>query len=312
MLATLAWPIVERIPLFGDAAISPHGIGIAVGFLLGGWLMTRRARRWGIGADVDDIGDAVARLLTWIGVGAIIGARGFYVLNHLGAYAADPLSVLAVWHGGLTLLGGITGGAIAGVLLVRREGWSGGLLADAAAPGLAAGIAVGRFGDLAIGDHIGAPAPAMPLAWRCTGNLWEATSNSLGYVAPQPYPAGRMPVQGCFDVPVIPTALFDVLAATATLAVVLAVERWVRRRPVGTLAASFVAVYGAGRLVFDVFRADVRYAGLTASQWTALAAVAIAVGWLLWARRTRPGRTEAAGAGHTPPSESDQEHMHVP
>lgn len=31
---------------------------------------------------------------------------------------------------------------------------------------LAAGIAVGRLGDLAIGDHIGAPAPDLPLVGR--------------------------------------------------------------------------------------------------------------------------------------------------
>lgn len=35
MRAALSWPILERIPLFGDAAISPHGIGVAAGFLLG-------------------------------------------------------------------------------------------------------------------------------------------------------------------------------------------------------------------------------------------------------------------------------------
>lgn len=295
MLAALSWPILERIPLVGDAAISPHGIGVAAGFLLGGWVMTRRARRHGVGAEVDDVGDAIAQLLTWVGVGAILGARGFYVLNHLDAFADDPLSALAIWQGGLTLLGGITGGAFAGLLFVRREGWRAGLLLDAAAPGLAAGIAVGRFGDLAIGDHIGAPAPDFPLAWRCTGNLWEPTSNSLGHVPPQPYPDTIVPVQGCFDVPVIQTALFDVLAATATLLVIVAVERWVRHRPVGTLAATFVATYGTGRLVFDLFREDLRHAGLTASQWTALAAAVLAIAWLTWARRqASDGRRSAS------------------
>lgn len=310
MLAALSWPILERIPLFGDAAISPHGLGVAVGFVLGGWIMTRRARRSGIGVEVDDVADAIARLLTWVGIGAIIGARGFYVLNHLDAYAEDPLSVLMVWQGGLTLLGGITGGALAGLLLVRREGWRAGLLLDAAAPGLAAGIAVGRFGDLAIGEHLGAPAPDLPIAWRCTGNLWERASNSFGHVPPQPYPGGAMPVQGCFDVPVIHTALFDVLAATATLLAVLAVERWVRQRRAGTLAATFVVVYGTGRLVFDVFREDARYGGLTASQWTALAAVTVAVAWLASSRRRpRPPSPDDTDADAS--SVATEEHDHV-
>lgn len=309
MLAVVAWPILERIPLFGDAAISPHGIGVAAGFLLGGWIMTRRARRSGIGGEVDDVGEAVAQLLTWVGIGAVLGARGFYVLNHLDVYADDPVSALAIWQGGLTLLGGITGGVVAGLLLVRREGWRAGLVVDAAAPGLAAGIAVGRFGDLAIGDHIGIPAPDVWLAWRCTGNLWERTSNSFGYVAPQPYPDTFAPVQGCFDVPVIQTALFDVLAATATLLAILAVARWARRPPVGTLAATFVAVYGSGRLVFDLLREDARYAGLTASQWTAAAAVVVAVAWLLQARR-RPDLEPPTDTPEDPGSTADR-HEHV-
>ena len=309
MLGAMAWPILERIPLGGDVAISPHGIGVAAGFLLGGWIMTRRARRWGVGAEVDDVGEAISRLLTWVGIGAIVGARGFYVLNHLEDYAADPLAALAIWHGGLTLLGGIAGGTIAGLWLVRRQGWRAGLLLDAAAPGLAAGIAVGRLGDLAIGDHIGAPAPDFPLAWRCTGNMWQRTSNSLGFVAPQPYPDTMMPVQGCFDVPVIQTALFDVLAATATLLVVLAAERWVRHRPVGTLAATFVLSYGTGRLVFDLFREDARYAGLTASQWTAVAAIVAAVVWLVRARH-QPGPAAEAVAD-PPPSSTEEEHDHA-
>lgn len=288
MLAAITWPILERIPIVGDFAISPHGIGVAAGFLLGGWLMTRRARRWGIGQPVEDISEAISTLLTWVAVGAIIGARLFYVLNHLSEFSDNPLSALALWRGGLTLLGGITGGVIAGIVVARRNGWHVGMLTDAAAAGLAAGIAVGRLGDLAIGDHIGAAAPNNPLAWRCSGNLWEASTNSFGWVVPQAYPTGGAPVQGCFDVPVIQTALFDSLAAAVTLLVILAVERRMRSRPVGVLTATFVAAYGTGRFTLDFFRGDVRYVGLTASQWTALVAATIAITWLL-RRANRPG-----------------------
>lgn len=98
-------------------------------------------------------------------------------------------------------------------------------------------------------------------------------------ICPQPYPDGAKPVQGRCDGPVIQTVLFDVLAATATLLVVLPVDRWVRQGRVGALAATFVAVYGTGRLAFDVFREDARYGGLTASQWIALVIVALAVAW---------------------------------
>ena len=43
MISVLSWHVYPRV--FG---ISPHGVGIAVGFFLGGTLMTRYAQRKGI------------------------------------------------------------------------------------------------------------------------------------------------------------------------------------------------------------------------------------------------------------------------
>ena len=304
MLGVISWPILERIPLVGDLAISPHGLTVAAGFLLGGWMMVRRSRRSGIGVEVDDVSAAVSDLLTWVGVGAVVGARFFYVANHLAAFRDNPWSTLAVWQGGLTLLGGITGGVVTGVLLARRRGWSPAKLVDAAAAGLAAGIAIGRLGDLAIGDHLGAAAPDALLAWQCTGNFWVEASNNLGRVAPSAYPTGvAAPVQGCFDIPVVQTALFDSVAAAATLVVVIMVERRIRGRArTGLLAATFVLAYGTGRLVLDSLRGDLRYAGLTASQWTALTAVTVALAWLMGSRRrTTAGRDKGDEADQPPP-----------
>lgn len=295
---TLVWPIIQRIPLFGDAAISPHGIFTALGVAVGVWMLQSRAQRWGIGTDVEDVGEAVWSLLTPALFAAIVGARFFYVLNHLEEFSGDPLAALAVWNGGLTLLGGVTAGVVTAVVIIRRRGYDARGLLDMAAPGLAAGIAIGRVGDLLIGDHIGAPAPDVPLAWRCAGDYWDRAENAFAYVAPQAYPTAGTPTQGCFTTPVIQTALLDALAAAATLLVVLAVARRVTRRPgTGVEAATFVLVYGLGRFGFDVLRQDERYAGLTASQWTALVAVLTVSTWLLsrrpWQRTRRSDPTKA-------------------
>jgi prolipoprotein diacylglyceryltransferase len=53
----LAWKILPRIHI-GPLAISPHGIGIAVGFLIGAQVMVRRARKYG-GPDEADLWNAV-------------------------------------------------------------------------------------------------------------------------------------------------------------------------------------------------------------------------------------------------------------
>ena len=44
-LATIGWPVLDRIHLFGDFAISPHGIGIAIGVLFGADLERRGPKR---------------------------------------------------------------------------------------------------------------------------------------------------------------------------------------------------------------------------------------------------------------------------
>lgn len=71
-------PIVEWH--LGPLSISPHGLGTAVGFLAGARLLLATNRRPG----VDD--QLVYAALTRGGIGAVIGARVAYVVNHLGTF----------------------------------------------------------------------------------------------------------------------------------------------------------------------------------------------------------------------------------
>ena len=283
-VATISWPIVSRIPLGGDLAVSPHGIGVALGFLLGAWMLVRRAEKRGLGHSyVPDIPDGIQQLLGRIAIGAILGARLFFVLTHLDEFASDPLSALAIWEGGLTFLGGVAGGIIVAMPWALRQGWRPVQLLDSAMPGLAAGLVVGRVGDLMIGDHIGAPTDFV-LGWRCTGNYNPpGGANTLGWTSPAPYPAGEMPTIGCFDTAVHQTALYDFGAALFVLLLLL----WFERRPRfdGFFVVAWVYGYGLVRFIGDFARQDRRLLGLTGSQYALLAA---AVAVTIWMVRTRP------------------------
>ncbi len=47
-LASVGWPVLDRFR-FGNAfAISPHGLLIAIGFMIGGWLLGRIGVRRGV------------------------------------------------------------------------------------------------------------------------------------------------------------------------------------------------------------------------------------------------------------------------
>lgn len=284
VLGALSFPILERIPIVGDVALSPHGIGIAAGFLVGALVMMRRAEQRGLGhLYVPDIRVTVQDLLVRGAIGAIIGARLFFVLTHLDLYADDPLAALRIWEGGLTLLGGVAGGVLLALPMVVRRGLRARQLMDSAVPGLAVGIVVGRLGDLVIGDHIGPPTDFV-LGWRCTGNYWERATNSFGYVPPHPYPEGaaQLPTAGCFDTVVHQTALYDFASAGVVLLLLLVLER--RPRWDGFFLAAFVYGYGALRFVSDFAREDRQLLGLTGSQYTVLAAM-VALSLYLWWRK---------------------------
>ncbi len=283
VLPAIPFPILERIPIVGDVAISPHGIGIALGFLLGAMLAMPRWRRRGLGHRyVADIPETMQDLLVWAALGAVVGARLFYVLTHLGdGYLQDPLSILAVYEGGLSFLGGLAGAILVVLPAVVRRRYRARQMLDAAAPGVALGLVVGRTGDLIIGEHLGPPTDFV-LGWRCTGSWWTEATNSLGYSPPRPYPVGADPTQGCFQTAVHQTALYDWLTAGVVLAVLL----WLERRPRwdGFFVAVFVYLYGGIRFVSEFVRPDKFVLGLTGSQWALLAGMAAMTVYLWWRR----------------------------
>jgi phosphatidylglycerol:prolipoprotein diacylglycerol transferase len=247
----------------GPLRVSPHGIGTALGFLAGARLLLPATRARGL---PDDLVHAVV----WRSLaGALVGARLAYVVNHPGEYDS-LLEVLAVWEGGLSLLGGIAGGVLAAYPVMRRERlgfWS---LMDAAAPPLALGILIGRVGDLVVGDHLGKPTD-FALGFRCTGA--ESASPCVA------------PVGQGVHMP----ALYDMISVAVLLGVLLVVRR--RTRWDGFLILLFAAWYGTARVIEDFFRVDVTHGtGLSGSQWTTLV-VAIASSYLLLILRRTPGRS---------------------
>lgn len=292
MLAELSWPIIERVHILGDFAVSPHGVTVALGFLLGAQLMLRRAEHRGIARrPIKGIPDAITSIVTRAAIGGIIGARVFFVATRPSEF--DLLEALQVWNGGLSLLGGIAGGVILALPYIWRHRLSLPLLLDSLAPGLALGIFVGRIGDLVIGEHLGDQTD-FALGWRCTSQYVRGS----GWVGPDPFTGPS--VQGCFDTAVHQTALYDFIVAGVVLALLLWLER--RSRFDGFFGLVFGLSYYGGRFVTDFARAaDKDLIGpFTGTQLTSLAVVVVGIGWLL---TTRPWTTTpfAWTPGERPP-----------
>ena len=118
-----------------------YGLIIAVGMALAVALACAREKRLGLPKDT-------ALDLALAGIpGAIVCARLYYVLFSWQAYADAPIRALYIWEGGLAIYGGIIGGVLVGFIYARRKKLSFLKLADLAAPSIALGQAVGRWGN---------------------------------------------------------------------------------------------------------------------------------------------------------------------
>ena len=182
-IASVGWPVLDRFRIGDTIEISPHGLGIAIGFLVGSWLLMRLAGQRGIPETLAN------SIVFWSVIGSLIGARVAYVIAHVSDFAS-PLDWLKIWEGGISLLGGIAGATIANAVNIKRQEYRFRFfqVADTIAPCLALGIAVGRIGDLIIGDHLGKPTSWL-LAWTyeggtlappfsCSGDSCTATSTA--------------------------------------------------------------------------------------------------------------------------------------
>lgn len=258
--------------------VSPHGIGTAGGFLAGALLMARRAEPRGIPRSES------YNAVTWGAVGALIGARGFYVLGHLSDFDSVA-DMFAVWEGGLTMFGGFVGGLALGLSYIRRNGYSIVQTLEAAAPGFVVGVIIGRIGDILIADHLGRP-----------------TGFGGGYKIPDaPLAPGYGPPTYSAGVVVHHTAVYDLIGALFLLGFLYWLER--RRPPAGMLFATFALWYGLQRFLVDFTRnrelIESVVFGLSGSQWAGLgfaAAGAIAIFRL----RGRPRVQTPVAAGEFP------------
>jgi phosphatidylglycerol:prolipoprotein diacylglycerol transferase len=268
--ASIGWRVLPKI-----GPVSPHGIGIAVGYALGGSLLARRAERiYGIARE------HVWNMLMYAVVGVVVGARLFYVAGHLGDYFPhDPLGVFRVWQGGIVFYGGVFGGIAAAYPYMRKHHLSFWHCMDAAAPGFPLGLIFGRIGDLVIGDHLGSP-----------------TNFFLGFR----YKGGQLPgatLPACLRVPCHQTALYDLFSVLVLFPVVMILGR--RRRADGWLIMFTATWYGGFRLIEDFGRSAPTYLGLRGTQWVSVTLIVAGTFYLVRLARKRPPADVLAPATST-------------
>jgi phosphatidylglycerol:prolipoprotein diacylglycerol transferase len=118
-----------------------YGILISIGVLLGILLAIRNAKVFDI--EQDSILDFALLAIPL----AIIGARLYYVVFEWEMYQDNLLDIFNIRKGGLAIYGGVIGGILSGLIFTRWKKLDFWNLADACAPSLILGQAIGRWGN---------------------------------------------------------------------------------------------------------------------------------------------------------------------
>jgi phosphatidylglycerol:prolipoprotein diacylglycerol transferase len=259
VLAAIPYTTFPKIDL-GFAEIRTFGLMVALGVMVGAVIASRLGERWGVPAD-DTIG-----LATRLVVAGVIGARLTWVITHTDQIDS-PIDVIAVWQGGLQFSGGFLAAIVVGFPTFRRwtkaTRWR---MLDGLALGLTVGLALGRVGCYAVGEHLGRATTSFFLATRYDGGSTREGPPEIGQVIHN-------------------TALYELIH----LVVLAGILWWIlRQRPVpGSAIGWFCVWYGVARFSTDFLRGyDETKLGLTGAQWMCVALLPAGLYILVKVRRS--------------------------
>lgn len=267
----------------GPLAIHWYGLMYLLAFAVAWWLGMRRLAQGRLPVSAEAFSD----LMFYGMLGVILGGRiGYMLVYGFGQWIADPLVLLRVWEGGMSLHGGLVGVMLAGWWWVRKHKIAYWDAVDFVVPIVPQGLFFGR-----IGNYIG-------------GELYGKTTDAgWGVVFPHtlPAPYASMPIeqlQAAFNAGQLdafarhPSQLYQALLEGLTLFVVL---WWFSSKPRHRYAVSgmFALLYGVFRFIVEFVRVPDQQMGylafdwLTTGQLLSLPLVAVGLG-LLWMSRNAP------------------------
>ena len=256
----------------GPFPVRAYALCIILGVIAAIWIGEKRwVARGGRSGQVSD-------LALWMVPFGLVGGRLYHVITDSHLYfgeGREPITALYVWRGGLGIWGAIALGAVGLYIGARRMGIKVPPVADAIAPGVLIGQALGRFGNWFNQELFGRPTD---LPWGLE-------------IDPAHRPAGYLD-QTTFH----PTFLYEALWCVAAFLVIVWIDRrWQMGH--GRVVALYVMAYTLGRGWIETLRIDDVQLdivlGLRWNVWTSIILFAAAAVYFVVSLRRNPGREEA-------------------
>jgi phosphatidylglycerol:prolipoprotein diacylglycerol transferase len=271
--------------LIGPFEIKFYGIIIMLGAIAGAWLALGEAKRRGYDPEI------VWDLLIYLIIGGIIGARLWHVFTPSPSsveqgittefYLTHPLDLINLRKGGLGIPGAVIGGLIALFIYTRRHRLSFVEWIDIAAPSLALGQAIGRFGNFFNQELYGAPTS---LPWKL---FIDPAHRLSGFESVEYYH---------------PLFAYESILSFANMFFLLWIGRRFRDRlKPGDIFLAYLIVYPVIRFSLEFLRLDAsQVAGVNANQ-TFMAIVAVCAALGLWWRHRNDMRESSISPDQTTP-----------
>jgi phosphatidylglycerol---prolipoprotein diacylglyceryl transferase len=253
---------IDAFQLFGltlgPFALRWYALAYIVGLLIGWRYCVWLAKKPPVTVTTLQLDD----FLVWAIVAVILGGRLGYVLFYQpGQYLADPLTILQLWHGGMSFHGGCAGVIIALILFARRRKIPFLAFCDIVTAAVPIGLFLGRVANFVNAELYGRQTD---VPWAM---VFPTDSMQLPRHPSQLYEAG---LEGI--------VLFSILF-------ILMQNESIRRRR-GLVTGAFLAGYALSRIFVEFFREPDSFMGYfrlgtTMGQWLSLPML-IAGGYFIW------------------------------
>lgn len=207
-----------------------YSIMIFTGLLIGGWLILKESKRFGISEEF------ITNLFFFAIPISIVGARLYYVLFNWSYYATHLSDIFRIWEGGLAIHGGMIFGLMWVIIYTKKYKVNTFRILDMIVVGLLIGQCIGRWGNFFNGEAHG---PATTLTFLQNLHLPEFIINGMNI--------GGIYYQ--------PTFLYESLWCLIGFIAILFIRR-IKYIKIGQITSIYLVWYGIGRFLIEGLRTD--------------------------------------------------------
>jgi phosphatidylglycerol:prolipoprotein diacylglycerol transferase len=283
------FPDLFKIPYL-NFTLNSYGLLLALAFITGLFVMSRLAKRDGLPQErVYDLG-------LWVLASSLLGSKLLMVITEWDVYYRDhpgQIFSLDFFRSGGVFYGGFIAAVLASIIAMRIYKLPWWRTADAFAPGIAIGQAIGRLGCFSAGCCWGEPTTsAIGVQFKERGHEITGVPTIVAHLTD---PVQRDVWANKLGGLLAPLKLHPVqLYETGATFLIFLVLLWLtgRRRFHGQVMLAYALLYAVARFTLEFWRDDPRgeLFNLSTSQFIAIISFTVALIAYIWRMRTaKPG-----------------------